>query len=193
MTLGVGMPAIVVACTALGAITGQTGLIVPGAIALIAWIFTNSIRIFVHWPTAIRIDETGLRIGNVSHPPRTPRRRLPTPSLQAYQVFSTTWPGVLSMRVSTDRRELRHLGKQNRFCYLGMLTPPLMRAALIVEIDPEYATYPEFRKQHTLTVASSDLGTKSRTWTAPTRHPHQLAQAVAAITNSPRWNARRMG
>lgn len=208
VTLGVGLPVIVVVCAALGAVTGQTGLIVPAAIALILWIFTNSMRVFVHWPTGIRIDKDGVRIGNVRRSTPRQRRRPPSPSFQAYQVFATSWSGVLSMRVSVDRHELRRLRQQSRGAstegararggvaigfYLGMLTPPFMRAALIVEVDPEYATFPEFRIQQALTVAGSQVGTRSRTWVAPTRHPDRLAEVVNGIVGSSRWNARRMG
>ena len=206
--LGVGLPVIVVVCAVTGGITGQTGLIAPAAIALIAWVFTNSMRVFVHWPTGIRIDEAGVRIGNVHRREPNPRRRPPAPSFQAYQVFSVPWSGVLELRVSTNRHELRQLSRQSRRAstkgatarggmaiglYLGMLTPPFMRAALIIEIDPELATFPEFRIQQAAAVATSQVGTQSRTWVAPTRHPHQLSELVNAITNSSQWNARRMG
>lgn len=206
--LGVGLPVIVVTCAVAGGITGQTGLIVPAALALIVWIFTNSVRVFVHWPTGIRIDEAGVRIGNVHRPTPKRRRRPPAPSFQAYQVFSVKWSGVLAMRLSTDRHELRQLSRQSRRAstkgtsarggmaigfYLGMLTPPFMRAALIIEIDPEHATFPEFRIQQALSVASSQVGTQSRIWVVPTRHAHQLIEVVDAITNSSHWNARRMG
>jgi hypothetical protein len=205
---GVGLPVIVVVCAVAGGITGQTGLIVPAAIALIVWVFSNSMRVFVHWPTGIRIDEAGVRIGNVHRPTPNRRRRPPAPSFQAYQVFSASWSGVLAMRVSTDRHELRQLSRQSRRAstkgttarggmaigfYLGMLTPPFMRAALIIEVDPGHATFPEFRIQQAVAVASSQVGTQSRTWVAPTRHPQQLAEVVTTITHSSQWNARRMG
>jgi hypothetical protein len=208
LVLGVGLPVIVVACTVAGSVTGQAGLIVPAAVALLVWVFTNSMRVFVHWPTGIRIDGAGVRIGDVHGPAPKRRRRPPAPSFQAYQVFSVKWSGVLAMRVSTDRHELRQLSRQSRRAstkgtsarggmaigfYLGMLAPPMMRAALIIEIDPEYATFPEFRVQQALAVANSQVGTQSRTWVAPTRHPQRLAEVVDTITNSSRWNARRMG
>jgi hypothetical protein len=68
-----------------------------------------------------------------------------------------------------------------------------MRAALIIEIDPEHATFPEFRIQQAAAVATSQVGTRSRTWVVPTRHPQQLAEVVNMIINSSRCNARRMG
>jgi hypothetical protein len=72
--------------------------LVPAAAALLVWIFTNSMYVFVHWPTGIRIDQNGVRIGNVRHPAAN-RRRPPAPSFQAYRAFVIGWPGVLSMRV----------------------------------------------------------------------------------------------
>lgn len=171
------------------------------------WVFTNSMYVFVHWPTGIRIDEDGVRVGNVRHPDAN-RRHPPAPSFQAYRVFAIGWPGVLSMRVVRDRHELRQLAKTSRRAttsgvkarggaavgfYLGMLTPPFLRAALVLEIDGEYATFPEFRTRQAKTIATSQVGTRSGTWVAPTRHPDRVAEVVATITGSPQWNARRMG
>jgi hypothetical protein len=205
--LGVGMPVIVVVLAVLGGVTGQEGYLIPLVIALVLWIFTNSIRIFVHWPTGIRIDGGGVRIGNVRNPDAN-RRHPPAPSFQAYRVFSVPWAGVLELRVVRDRRELRAMTRESRRAstravkargglavgfYLGMLTPPMMRAALVIEVDPEHATYPEFRVRQAAAVGTSQVGTRSRTWVAPTRRPDQLAEAVAAITGSSEWRARRMG
>lgn len=203
--LGVGMAVIMLVSAVLGGVTGQDAYLVLFAIAVIVWIFTNSMRIFVHWPTGIRIDADGVRIGNVRRPDAN-RRHAPAPSFQAYRVFSVPWAGVLDMRVVRDRRELRAMTRTSRRApttgvkargglavgfYLGMLTPPMMRAALVLEVDEEYAAFPEFRIRQAVAVATSQLGTRSRTWVAPTRRPDQLAEVVAAITRSPQWNARR--
>lgn len=205
--LGIGMPVIVVLAVVLGGVTGSEAYLAPAAVALFVWIFTNSMRIFVHWPTGIRIDQGGVRIGNVRQPDAN-RRHPPAPSFQAYRVFSVGWPGVLSMRIVRDRDELRRLAKQSRRAstagvkaragtavgfYLGMLTPPFLRAALVLEVDEQYATFPEFRVRQAAGVATSQVGTRSRTWIAPTRQPERLAEVVAEITNSPQWIARRMG
>ncbi|HEX5116990.1 MAG TPA: hypothetical protein VFW65_17500 [Pseudonocardiaceae bacterium] len=205
--LGVGMVIIMLASIVVGGVTGQEVYLVPFAIALLVAISTNTLRVFVHWPTGIRIDADGVRIGNVRRPDAN-RRHAPAPSFQAYRLFSVPWAGVLEMRVVRDPRELRAFAKASRRAstkgvkarsgvavgfYLGMLTPPLMRAALVVEIDPEYATFPEFRTRQAVAVATSQVGTRSRTWVAPTRRPDQLAEVVTAITHSPQWNARRMG
>jgi hypothetical protein len=148
-----------------------------------------------------------VRIGNVRHPDAN-RRHPPAPSFQAYRVFAVGWPGVLSMRVVRDRHELRRLAATSRRAatrgvkarggmavgfHLGMLTPPLLRAALVLEIDPDQATFPEFRVRQAAAVATSQVGNRSSTWVAPTRRPDRLAEAVAAITGSPEWTARRMG
>jgi hypothetical protein len=207
VALGVGMPVIVVLAAVLGAVTGQQAFLVPAAIALLVWVFTNSMYVFVHWPTGIRIDRDGVCIGNVGHPDAN-RRHPPAPSFQAYRVFAATWPGVLSMRVVRDRRELRQLTRTSRRAatagvksrggmavgfYLGMLTPPFPRAALVLEIDADYATFPEFRVRQAKTIATSQVGTRSSTWVAPTRQPDRLTDIITEITNSPEWNARRMG
>lgn len=196
--LGVGMVVIVVVAAVLGGVTGQDGYLVPAAIAVFVWIFSNGMYIFVNWPTGIRIDRDGVRIGNVRRPDAN-TRHAPAPSFQAYRVFSVPWAGVLTMRVVRDRGELRRLGRSRRArgravgFYLGMLTPPFMRAALVIEVDEDYATFPEFRDRKAVAVGTSQVGTRSRTWVAPTRQPERLANAVAAITGSSEWIARRMG
>jgi hypothetical protein len=207
VALGVGMTIIMLVSAVLGGVTGQAGYLLPFVIALVVLVFTNSMRIFVHWPTGIRIDADGVRIGNVRHPDAN-RRHPPAPSFQAYRVFGVPWAGVLEMRVVRDRRELRAMTTTSRRAstrgvkargglavgfYLGMLTPPMMRAALVLEIDEEQASFPEFRTRQAASVATSQVGTRSRTWVAPTRRPDRLAEVVEAITHSPQWNARRMG
>jgi hypothetical protein len=205
--LGVGMLVVLVAAAVLGGVTGQQGFLLVAAVALIVWIFSNSMYIFVNWPTGIRIDRDGVRIGNVRRPDAN-RRRPPAPSFQAYRIFTVPWAGVLSMRVVRDRHELKQLARTSRRAgtrgvraragqavgfYLGMLTPPFLHAALVIEVDEQQATFPDFRGQQSLAIATSQTGTRSRTWVAPTRRPDQLAEAVATITSSPEWIARRMG
>lgn len=207
VTIGIGMPIVVVLATILGTVTGQLAYLVPAAVALLVWVLTKSMYVFAHWPTGIRIDQDGVRIGNVGSPDAN-RRHTPAPSFQAYRVFAVTWPGVLSMRVVRDRQELRQLTRTSRRApttgikerggaavgfYLGMLTPPLLRAALVLEVDEQYATFPEFRVHQAAAIATSQVGTRSRTWVTPTRRPERLAEIVATITNSPEWTARRMG
>jgi hypothetical protein len=180
--LGVGMPVIVVLAAVFGGVTGQEAFLVPAAAALLVWIFTNSMYVFVNWPTGIRIDRDGVRIGNVRHPDAN-RRHPPAPSLRKLARTS---------RRATTRGVKARGGAAVGF-YLGMLTPPFLRAALVLEIDAEYATFPEFRTHQATTIATSQIGTRSSTWVVPTRHPDHLAATVAAITNSSQWNARRMG
>ncbi|HWC79643.1 MAG TPA: hypothetical protein VG756_06730 [Pseudonocardiaceae bacterium] len=203
---GVGLPIIVVLAAVAGGATGQEGYLFPAAIALLLWIFTGSMYIFVHWPTGLRIDADGVRIGNVRRPGAN-RRHRPAPSFQAYRVFEVGWPGVLSMRVTRDRRELRRLAKESRRATsrgvrarggmavgfaLGMLTPPMMRAALVLEIDEQYARFPEFRVRQAAAIATSQVGTRSGVWVCPTRQPDRLAEVIGSIVGSSRWNARRM-
>jgi hypothetical protein len=207
VVLGVGMPVILVLAAVLGGVTGQEAFLVPAALALVVWIATGSMHLLVNWPTGIRIDQDGVRIGNVRRPDAN-RRRPPAASFQAYRVFSVGWSGVLAIRVVRDRRELRQLARTSRRAstkgvtarggmavgfYLGMMTPPLYRAALVLEIDPADATFPEFRVRQAAAVATSQIGTRSAVWVAPTRRPDQLADVVAALTASSSWLGRRMG
>ncbi len=204
--LGIGLPSIFVLAAVAAATTGQDAYLIVAAIALFGWIFSNSMYLYVNWPTGIRVDEDGVRIGNVRHPSANGRRP-PAPSFQAYRLFSVPWQGVLSVRVERERGQLRQLTRTSRRAstrgvkqhgglavgfYLGMLTPPFMRAALVIEVDEKYATFPEFRIRQAAAVATSQVGTRSTTWVAPARHPERLAEAIETITHSSAWNARRM-
>lgn len=214
LVLGIGLPVLIVLCTVVGVATGEKGLQLPTVIALFAWLFTNARLLFVCWPTGVRIDGTGIRIGGVrgaerhraGHPgSQTSRRKPPPPSYQCYHVFSVPWTGVQSLTVVTDRKELRRLRKEGRGgpisgvkargmvigFRLGMMVPPFARAALVIDVDLESADFPEFRNVKSLTAqATSQVGTRSSTWAVPTRHPDQLQMVVEQITHSPEWNAR---
>lgn len=204
LVLGVGMLALMVLFTVCGTVTGNEAFILPGAVAVSLWVFTGSCQVFQYWPTGIRIDGDGIRIGGVRRAERgaearTPRRKPPAPSFQCYQVFSVSWAGVRSITVATDRKQLRQLRKQSRRgptsgararmgqvvgFMLGMLVPPFTRAALVIDVDLECAHVPEFRTQQALVVATSQVGTPSPTWVVPTRRPRQLQAVVDQITSS---------
>jgi hypothetical protein len=216
LVLGLGMPVLVVLCIVGGLTTGHhQGFTLLVGIAVCVWVFTDARLVFLYWPTGIRIDGTGIRIGGVRRAERhcagepkpcAPGRKPPPPSSQCYQVFSVPWAGVRSLTVVTDRRESRRLRKRSLRgstdgvrrarggqlvgFRLGMLVPPFIRTALVIEVDPQSADSPEFRVVQALAVAPSQVGTRSSTWVVPTRHPDQLHTTVNQITSSPAWNAR---
>lgn len=215
LLLGLGMPVLMVLCLVGGLATGDQGFALLFAIPLFTWVFTDARLVGQYWPTGIRIDGAGIRIGGVRRAQRhrgddaearAPRRKPPPPSFQCYHVFSVPWTGVQSLTVVTDRKELRRLRKQSRQgpkrgmrarghvagFWLGMLVPPFVRAALVIEVDPESADFPEFREVRAAisAQATSQVGTRSSIWVVPTRHPVQLQMAVEQITHSPEWNVR---
>ncbi len=214
LVFGLGMPVLVLLCTAGGVATGDRGFAFLAALPLFVWIFTDGRLAFQYWPIGIRIDGNGIRIGGVlraerrcgSQPePRIAKRKLPPPSYQCYHVFAAPWAGLRSLTLVTDRKQLRQLRNQSRSApptedapkrgnvvgfWLGMFVPPFTRAALVIDVDLESADFPEFRIQRSLGVATSQFSRRSSTWVVPTRHPDQLRTIVDQITNSSAWNAR---
>ncbi len=215
LVLGLGMPVLIVLCIVGGLATGDRGFALLAAVPLSLWIFTDARLVFQYWPTGIRIDGTGIRIGGVRRAerhradepiPRAPRRKPPPPSFQCYQVFSVPWAGVRSLAVVADRAELRRLRKHSRRgptqgarragggqlvgFWLGMIVAPFTRAALVIEIDPQVADFPEFRVVQALAGSTSQVGTRSSTWVVPTRRPDRLHAAIEQVTNSTAWNSR---
>lgn len=149
--------------------------------------------LYRNWPTGIRLDEAGVHIGASKRSVRVTR--------QNAGAFDVPWRGVTSARVVTDRRELKrirtsrelftlsnHWGKPHDVtrCMLGVLTAPLMRAALVVELYPGDASFPETRPA---SFFPNQLGRQFRvklagypgsTWVAPTRRPAELRQYLEA-------------
>lgn len=203
LLFGVAFPALAVALFVLAVITKDIGLVLPIMALLIVTVATGGRYVGLNWPTGIRLDGAGVRIGRVRHaerhPNRKPRKKLPVPAGQCWQVFSCNWDGVKSISVVTDRETLRQLRKTVRRAptggstgrvrataggsqgyALGMLIPPYMRAALVVRVDPWVAHFPEFRPLQGLAVQTSQWGTRSSVWVVPTRHPDRLQAALAA-------------
>jgi hypothetical protein len=100
------------------------------------------------------------------------------------------------LEFTTDRKTLRGLRRASTSAptrgvkaragwavgfYLGMLTAPFMRAALIIHVDPERAQFPTFRVQQALVMAASEIGTKSSVWVVPTRRPDELREIIRAV------------
>jgi hypothetical protein len=101
-----------------------------------------------NWPTEIRLDDDKVHIGLTKRKVRVTH--------QNRGAFECPWRGVTGIRVVTDRAELKrirtsrdlftlsnHWGKSREVtrCMLGVLTAPLMPAALIVELYPGDATF----------------------------------------------------
>lgn len=207
--LGVTMPILFLLCVVAAAVTGSDSFVVLAVVPLFVWIFTNGGKLALYWPVGIRIDSAGVRIGNVRRSRRSNRRKPPMPGNQSYQIFSVAWADTQSMEVVTDRKRLRDLRKSTRRAptpsgartrggavtgrYLGVMLAPFTRAALVLEVDPERAHYPEFRVQRPLPLTTAQVGVRSGTWVVPTRRPDQLSETIGRITSSHVWNTRGLG
>ncbi|MFC1431573.1 hypothetical protein ACEZDB_13055 [Streptacidiphilus sp. N1-3] len=156
--------------------------------------------LYRNWPTGIRVDEQGVRIGAVAS--KRAEHRNPTVTHQNWAVFSCPWSGVREMFVVTDPDKVMRLRTSpeydtlsNRWakpksmlsCSVGVLIPPLMRAALVIRIDPAVATVPEFRSARFFSnyMDPSDphfsralLPRVGSTWVVPTRHPERLRALI---------------
>ncbi|MEO7194224.1 MAG: hypothetical protein ABIZ05_05280 [Pseudonocardiaceae bacterium] len=124
-------------------------------------------------------------------------RHHPTPSYQCYHVFSCPWDAVRLLELTTDHKKLRALKRTSTSAptrgvkaragwamgfYLGMLTAPFMRAALVIHVDPERAQFPTFRSHQALAVTQSEIGTQSSVWVVPTRRPAELREIIRAVS-----------
>lgn len=197
MVAGLVLPAIIVLSVAWGVVAHfpAVGVIYIPAIVLTG-IFRGH-RLLLNWPTGIRVDAKGIEIGGVHRKrrlaARSPRRKPPPASYQCYHLFSCPWDAVKNVKVVTDRKQLRALrniadsapagpikprGSYVATYYLGMMIPPYMRAALVINVDLNKVSMPTFRDVQALWITTSQHGETSDLWVAPTRHPDQLRRAV---------------
>ena len=155
--------------------------------------------LYRNWPTGIRIDGSGITIGAVRSA-RAARRR-PTVNHQSWGLYTCPWPAVLGVRIVTDRAELQRMmnlpqyytlanrwsnKRGMRRCNIGVLAPPFMRAALVIEIDPSAITASAIRPARFYTNYKDGQFSHrvdpqlSPTWVVPTRHPEALNAALQA-------------
>lgn len=189
LLFGTGMPLIVVLFVVLQGVTGNDSFFPLYAVAIFLWALFGASGL-KYWPTGIRLDLDGVRIGRVRHAERHPGwypMKPIMPSLQAYRVFYCPWQGVRAVAIVTDRKELRRIRKRSSMVpkgsgltakgyLLGMLVPPHMRAALVVQIDPEVAEFPQIQRRY-----RALIGTQSTIWVAPTRHPDRIRAALTVM------------
>jgi hypothetical protein len=183
---GVGPVVALAAAIALTTIAAPWSLLIAAAFLYILFAFPFLYR---NWPTGIRLDDSGVHIGSTKRKVRVTH--------QNRGAFECPWRGVTDIRVVTDPAELKrirtsrdlftlsnHWGKSREVtrCMLGVLTAPLMRAALVVELYPGDATFPEtkpawfFPNQIGRPFRVKLPGYPSATWIAPTRRPQDLAR-----------------
>jgi hypothetical protein len=142
-----------------------------------------------NWPTGIRVDAAGIRIGGVRRAERQGLllrlRRKPVRTYnQRDEVFTCPWDGAWRLAVVSDRHALREMFRQARACRygdgwghvtpLGWLSAPFMRAGLVIYVVPGKVRQPPLRSG-----ARERAGALSPTWLVPTRHPGPLWAALA--------------
>ncbi len=164
--------------------------------AVTIWVFGSGMWLPYLWPTGIRLDKDGVRIGGVGwaerHQGRVRSRAALVP-WQCSQVFACPWNGVLSIGVTTDPHAVkvmkRYACQGRRITPLGNLATPYMRAALVMWVDEKQAQAPRIRPATSMwwSNCASD-GYQQPLWIVPTRRPAQLAEALAL---APLTSARR--
>jgi hypothetical protein len=188
--------AIEVSCLILGVTLDQPWFFVIMGSMLVP-IMICAALLYRNWPTGIRIDESGITIGAV----RSARaaRRSPTVNHQSWGLYTCPWPAVQGVRLVTDRAELRLMmslpeyhtltnrwsnKRGMRRCNIGVLTPPFMRAALVIDVDPSAVTASAIKPARFYTnYKDGQLSHRvepqlSPTWVVPTRHPEALNAAL---------------
>jgi hypothetical protein len=155
--------------------------------------------LYRNWPTGIRLDESGVSIGAIRS--SRARSRTPTANHQSWGLFSCPWPSVSAVHVVIDAAEIRRLRKSQRYCTLnnrwgsrspmpycniGVLTPPFMRAALVIDIYPSGVTATRIRPSRYYSKSRAGRShfiepRMSSTWIVPTRDPEGLRQALETL------------
>lgn len=201
LTCGLFVPvAIEVAFVVLGVVVNPAWFILMGLLPFFVPVMTYTGLLYRNWPTGIRIDEEGIRIGAVGSP-RAARRK-PTINHQSWGLFTCPWQAAESMRVVTDRAELRELQRSPRYftfnnrwggkaamshCNIGVLASPFMRAALVIHIDPFGVASPGIRPARYYSNFKNGRFSRlippqlSSTWIVPTRHPEALRRALQGV------------
>jgi hypothetical protein len=191
MTAGIYAPVIAVGLFA-AALTVGVAALNWAAIAIVFlaaawWASGGGAWLRYVWPTAIRLDSSGVRIGGLGRADRgRTRARQAVVPRQYSQVFSCPWGGVLGIGVTTDRDVLRRLKRHayrgRRPTPLGNLATPFMRAALVIWVDQNQAQLPEIRQASSAAWSSYTApGFHQPVWAVPTRRPEDLAAALAVL------------
>jgi hypothetical protein len=153
---------------------------------VLVWVVPGQLLPYV-WPTGIRLDSRGVRIGGMRWAERNPgRTRKATVPWQYAQVFACPWEGVHRIGVTTDRKAIRVMIRGAchglRPTPLGNLAAPFMRAALVIWVERDHAELPEIKRARgPLSVNWSSPGFHQPIWIAPTRHRQRLEAALATV------------
>jgi hypothetical protein len=201
MWIGLWSPVVAFFCFVIGLEKDSTPLVVSFFVCGFFWL--TSIGVRAYWGVGIRIDNAGIRIGGCK---RTSRwwwhlwekvRLVSGPSTTrptTYTLF-VPWDGITSVRVVTERKEMKQLIRKaprriegsavnNTLRYywqVGAMVPFFgaiwyrwaLRGFLVFDVDPDQAQVPEFRRPsryYAMPPAS--------TWMCPVRRPKRLRKAL---------------
>ena len=189
-----------IASLVLGALVNPDWFVLTVLLPTFAPVLIWTTLVYRNWPTGSRFDGSAISIGAVSS--ARAARRTPTVNHQSRGLFTCPWPAVKGIRVVTDRAELRRMKNSPRLypftnrwggkarmshCNIGVLASPLMRAALVIDVNTLAVTatsirparyYNNFKNGYFSRLIPPRL---SPTWVVPTRHPEALSQALQAV------------
>lgn len=125
------------------------------------------------WPTAIWVDDAGIRIGDV--------RAVSYATQDSQSVFTCSWSAV-SKIVVTDRssRSGPVKGIPTWIRWLLVLVP-IARAALVIYADADAPGGPRGEPEQNV----FSFGTPPTTWSTSTRRPEALRAALAWVPGCP--------
>jgi hypothetical protein len=192
-------PAVVVVCVVSSSVLTELVTFLPAVLALYGWSRSSigPFGLYMCWPIGIRVDAAGIRIGGIRRAARiadeTKKPWTSAPVQHRREVFFCPWGAVQRVTVVTDKDELKKLrrasqdfgfGKINPVVSVGRLWSPLMRAALVINLDTDRVVFPLFLERGEQ--LHKKLGTytnkrgyyRSPVWITPTRHPDRLRAAL---------------
>jgi hypothetical protein len=162
---------------------------IPGLGALGAVI--AAAMILVVWPTGIQVRSDGLLLGGIYRTQR-PGRGLPSVDARWRRPFFCPWSAIRSAEVVTDPACIRTTSKDCRKpgkVTLGMFYAPFTRSALLLDVDINAVTVPEFRRPDTerpfFRPANFAIPFTSPLWLIPTRRPEALRAALSRHASFP--------
>jgi hypothetical protein len=188
MITGIYAPVVAVTLVIVASILQVPALFWPSlailGLVVLAWILAGCWLKYL-WPTGIRIDGDGVRIGGVRW---AERHQGETRDRLAIVPRQCSWGGVLRIGVVTDPDALKtvrkHASRGVRPTPLGNLAAPFMRAALVILVDCRLADAPSIRPATGFWWRignGSGRGFAQPLWVVPTRNPAAVSDTLARL------------
>ena len=205
LALGLFVPGVLcLACLILAIIINPAWLIGAVVVPFLLPFLVYIGMLHRNWPSGIRIDTDGIRIGAVASANAV--YRAPTVTRQAWGLFHAPWTAVRRVEVIDDPVELRRLRNSPEYFTLcnrwgkprtvthsmtGVLLSSFARAALFITLDGESTETPRlgasnfFPNEPGRPLRTRLTPAYSYVWIAPTRHPDRLRAALESWTGEP--------